>query len=175
MTWIIIKLGLGASVAVGVLQLEVGVALLVFWFQTKFSGHLLFASQLPPLATLPDYKADEREDEDKAPEEDVGPPAQDLGLELFLLLALRNGGFLALIGRKQSMRSISRDISAIHPRVNEVGMRRGRVGDWHQVSEGVIVESPTLDAIRGHQFGWRKERQSSLQVPKVNVCIHIAH
>lgn len=75
-----VELGLRASVSVRVLQLEVGMVALVFPFQTKFSGQFLFPSSPPPLATFPDSETDKPKEQDKASEEDVGPPAQNLGL-----------------------------------------------------------------------------------------------
>lgn len=99
-TRIIIQLGLRAPVTVRVLQLEVGTAPLLPPSQTKFSGHLLFTSLLPPLAAFPDSKACKEKDENKASEKDVRPPTQNLGLEFFFLLVIGDRGFLALIGRK---------------------------------------------------------------------------
>lgn len=91
MTWIVIQLGPRVSVAVRILQFQVGVATLTLPFQTEFSSQLLLPSLPPPLATLPDSESNERNDEDEASEEDVRPPAQNLGLKFFLLLALGNG------------------------------------------------------------------------------------
>jgi len=85
---------------VRVLQLEVGTASLVPPSQAETSGHLLLSSLLSPLAAFPDRKADEDKDEDKASEEDVRPPTQNLGLEFFFLLVFGDRGFLALIGGK---------------------------------------------------------------------------
>lgn len=98
--WVATQLGLRVPVTVRILQLEVGTAFLMLPSQTEFSGQFLLPPLLPPLAAFPDSKADEHKDEDTASEEDVRPSAQNLGLELFFLLAFGDRGFLALIGRK---------------------------------------------------------------------------
>lgn len=77
---IVVELGLRVSVTVRVLQLKVGTGFLPFPFQTKFSGQFLLSSLPPPLATFPDAKSDKGKEEDQAPKEDVGPPAQNLCL-----------------------------------------------------------------------------------------------
>lgn len=151
MARIIIQLGLRTSIAVRVLQLEVGVVLLLLPFQTKFSRQLLFPSLPPPLATFPDSKADEHKEEDKASKEYVGPPAQNLGLEFLLLLALWNGGFLALVGGKQGVCGISGNIDAAHPSVDEGGVSLTRIGYRHKINEGIIVERAALDTAKNCQ------------------------
>lgn len=80
-----------------VLQLEVGAVFLESPSEAEFGGHPLFPSLLPLLAEFPDSKADEHKNEDKASEEDVRPPTENLGLEFFLLLAFGYRGFLTLI------------------------------------------------------------------------------
>ena len=98
--WVVTQFGLRVPVTVGVLQFEVGAVSLLLPSQTEFRGQLLLSPLPPPLAALPNSKADKHKDEDKASEEDVRPPTQNPGLEFFLLLALGNRGFLALIGRE---------------------------------------------------------------------------
>ena len=131
-----------------VLQLKVGTVSLVLPSQTELGVHLLLSSSPPPLATFPNSKTNEGDDKDKASEENVGPPAQDLGLEFFLLFALGYGGFLALVGRKQSVCGVSGNINAAHPRLNEAVMSLVLIGDRHDVSKGIIVECATFDAVK---------------------------
>ena len=98
--WIVTQLGLRVPVTVRVLQLEVGTVSLGLPSQTELNGQLLLPSLPSLLAAFPNSKADKQKDEDNASEEDVRPPTQNLGLEFFLLLVLRDRGFLALIGKK---------------------------------------------------------------------------
>lgn len=48
---------------------------------------------------------------------------------------------------------ISRDVNATHPRVNEDITSLVLIGDWHDVGEGIVVESAAFDAVKGGQTG----------------------
>ena len=46
------------------------------------------------------------------------------------------------------MRGISGDINATHPRSDEVIVSLALVGDWHEVSEGIMVKGSPLNTVK---------------------------
>ena len=142
LNWVVIELGLRVSVTARVLQLEVSAVFLGLPSQTKLSVHLLFPSSFAPLAAFPNSEPNEYKEEDEAPEEDVGPPTQDLCLEFFLLPAIGDGRFLALVGR---------NIDDAHPRLNESDVSLLLIGYQHDLSENIMVECATFDTAKERQ------------------------
>lgn len=73
------------------------------------------------------------------------------------------------------MRGISGNVNTAHPRIDEFSMSLVLIGNWHDVSEGIIVESTALDAMEEDKTTTCEHIRVDLQAPKVDVGVYVPH